>query len=176
MGVWQVTSWLGTGKSLTFFYSASTALFKNCLNFQVPLCMCRVSALWRGKPSANCSTLHILWAGLSSSFLVNTPRPLPPGPYTETIDLCFEPFFVKEIMRVIEWLQEIKTADKWGTTLLYISSYTAKYILLTQCKIIVNNVEIIACKLELFKNTIIDYIHQEISAERERSIAIVYAP
>ncbi len=24
------------------------------------------------------------------------------GPYTETIDLCFEPFFVKEIMRVIE--------------------------------------------------------------------------
>jgi hypothetical protein len=24
------------------------------------------------------------------------------GPYTETIDLCFEPFFVKEKMRVIE--------------------------------------------------------------------------
>jgi hypothetical protein len=24
------------------------------------------------------------------------------GPYTETVDLCFEPFFVKEIMRVIE--------------------------------------------------------------------------
>jgi hypothetical protein len=24
------------------------------------------------------------------------------GPYTETIDLCFEPFFVKEIMRLIE--------------------------------------------------------------------------
>ncbi len=47
------------------------------------------------------------------------------GPYTETIDLCFEPFFVNEILRVIEWLQEIKTADKWGTTLLYISSNTA---------------------------------------------------
>ncbi len=29
------------------------------------------------------------------------------GPYTETIDLCFEPFFVIEIMRVIEWLHEI---------------------------------------------------------------------
>ncbi len=50
----------------------------------------------------------------------------PQGPYTETIDLCFEPFFVKEIMRGIKWLQEIKTADKWGTTLLYISSNTAK--------------------------------------------------
>jgi hypothetical protein len=24
------------------------------------------------------------------------------GPYTETIDLCFESFFVKEIMRIIE--------------------------------------------------------------------------
>ena len=24
------------------------------------------------------------------------------GPYTETIDLCFEPFFVKEIRHVIE--------------------------------------------------------------------------
>ncbi len=33
------------------------------------------------------------------------------GPYTETIDLCFEPFFVKEIRRVTEWLREIKTAD-----------------------------------------------------------------
>jgi hypothetical protein len=29
-------------------------------------------------------------------------------------------------MHVIEGLQEIKTADKWGTTLLYISSNTAK--------------------------------------------------
>jgi hypothetical protein len=35
---------------------------------------------------------------------------------------------------------------------------------------IINNVEIIACKLELFKNPIIDLINQEISAERERSI------
>ncbi len=34
------------------------------------------------------------------------------GPYTETIDLWFEPFFVKEIRRVIEWLQEIKTANQ----------------------------------------------------------------
>jgi hypothetical protein len=43
-------------------------------------------------------------------------------------------------------------------------------------KLIVNNVEIIACKLELFKNPIIYFINQEISAERERSIAIVSAP
>ncbi len=32
--------------------------------------------------------------------------------YTETIDLWIEPFFAKEIRRVIEWLQEIKTADQ----------------------------------------------------------------
>ncbi len=32
------------------------------------------------------------------------------GPYTERIDLWFEP--LKEIRRVIEWLQEIKTADQ----------------------------------------------------------------
>jgi hypothetical protein len=44
---------------------------------------------------------------------------------------------------------------------------------LTQCKLIINNVEIIVCKSELFKNPIIDFINQEISAERERSIAIV---
>jgi hypothetical protein len=31
-------------------------------------------------------------------------------------------------------------------------------------------VEIIACELELFKNPIIDFINQEISTERERSI------
>jgi hypothetical protein len=30
--------------------------------------------------------------------------------------------------------------------------------------------EIIVCKIELFKNPIIDLINQEISAERERSI------
>jgi hypothetical protein len=47
---------------------------------------------------------------------------------------------------------------------------------LTHCKLIVKKVEIIACKLELFKNPIIDFINQEISAERERSIAIVSAP
>ncbi len=34
------------------------------------------------------------------------------GPYTETIDLWIEPFFAKEIRRVIEWLREIKTADQ----------------------------------------------------------------
>jgi hypothetical protein len=34
------------------------------------------------------------------------------GPYTETIDLCLELFLVKEIMLVIERLQEIKPADK----------------------------------------------------------------
>ncbi len=42
-------------------------------------------------------------------------------------------------------------------------------------KLIINNVEIIACKLELFKNPITDFINQEISAEREISIAIVFA-
>jgi hypothetical protein len=42
--------------------------------------------------------------------------------------------------------------------------------------LIINNVEIIARKLELFKNPIIDFINQEISAERVRSIAIVSAP
>ncbi len=47
---------------------------------------------------------------------------------------------------------------------------------LTQCKLINNNVEIIACILELFKNPIIDFINQEISAERERLIATVSAP
>jgi hypothetical protein len=46
---------------------------------------------------------------------------------------------------------------------------------LTQCNLIINNVEIIACKLELFKNLIIDFINRDISAERERSIAIVSA-
>ncbi len=37
-------------------------------------------------------------------------------------------------------------------------------------KFIINNVEIIACKLELFNNPVIDIINQEISAKRERSI------
>ncbi len=78
--------------------------------------------------------------------------------------------------RVIEWLQEIKTADQWGTTLLYISSNTAKQIFKTHCKLIINNVEIIACKLELFKNPIIDFINQENTAEMERSIVIVSVP
>jgi hypothetical protein len=41
---------------------------------------------------------------------------------------------------------------------------------LTQCKLIIHDVEIIACKLKLFKNPIIDLINQEIRAERERSI------
>ena len=38
------------------------------------------------------------------------------------------------------------------------------------------SMSIIVCKLELFKNPINDFINQEISAERERSIAIVPAP
>ena len=42
--------------------------------------------------------------------------------------------------------------------------------LLTPYKLIINDVEIIARQLELFKNPIIDFINQEISAERERSI------
>ncbi len=39
-----------------------------------------------------------------------------------------------------------------------------------------NDKEIIACKLELFKNPIIDFIIQEISTERENSTAIVSEP
>jgi hypothetical protein len=34
-----------------------------------------------------------------------------------------------------------------------------------------NNLEIMACKFELFENPIIDFMNQEISAERERSIS-----
>ncbi len=36
--------------------------------------------------------------------------------------------------------------------------------------LIINDVEIIACKFELLKNPIIDFINQQINAERERSI------
>jgi hypothetical protein len=36
----------------------------------------------------------------------------------------------------------------------------------TQCKLIINTAEIIAYKLELFKNPINDFKHQEISAEK----------
>ncbi len=49
------------------------------------------------------------------------------GPYTERIDLWFEAFFCKRERRhITEWLQETKTADQWGTTLLKISYKTAK--------------------------------------------------
>jgi hypothetical protein len=41
---------------------------------------------------------------------------------------------------------------------------------LTHCKLIINDEEIIACKLELFKNPVLEFTNQEISAERERSI------
>ncbi len=34
------------------------------------------------------------------------------GPYSERIYLWFEPFFIKEIRCVIEWLRDIKTADQ----------------------------------------------------------------
>ncbi len=47
---------------------------------------------------------------------------------------------------------------------------TAKKNFKAQCNLIINDVEIIACILELFKNPIIDFINQEISAENERSI------
>jgi hypothetical protein len=46
----------------------------------------------------------------------------------------------------------------------------------TQSKLFINDIEIIACKLVLFKNPMINFINQEISAEKERSIAIVSAP
>jgi hypothetical protein len=66
-------------------------------------------------------------------------------------------------------LREIKTADQ----------HCYKFLLIQQnkvfSKLIINNKEINACK-ELFKNPIINLINQEISAERERSIAIVSAP
>ncbi len=46
--------------------------------------------------------------------------------------------------------------------------YRYIFLLIQQNKffILIVNVEIIACKLELFKNPIIDFINQEISAER----------
>ena len=74
------------------------------------------------------------------------------GPYTETIDIWFEPIFAKEIRRVIECLREIKTADQ----------HCYKFVLIQQnkffgLKLIINNVEIIACKLEFFKTPIIDF-------------------
>ncbi len=50
------------------------------------------------------------------------PSSLVKGPYTERINLWFEPFFVKEIRRVIEWLQDIKLL----TNIVIISSNTAK--------------------------------------------------
>ncbi len=62
---------------------------------------------------------------------------------------------------------EIKTADQHCYKFLLIQQ------ILTQCKLIINNVEIIAIKLQLFKNQIIYFINQEISAERERSIGII---
>jgi hypothetical protein len=65
-------------------------------------------------------------------------------------------------------LREIKTADQHCYKFLL----TAKQIFLTQCQLIISNIEIIACKLEMFKNPIIYFINQEISAERERSIAM----
>ncbi len=72
-----------------------------------------------------------------------------------------------------EWLREIKTADQ----------HCYKFLLIHQKKfarlhvnLVINNVEIIACKLEFFLNSIIYFINQEISAEMERSIAIVSAP
>ncbi len=72
--------------------------------------------------------------------------------------------FCKEIRRVIEWLEEIKNADQWGTKLFSISSNTANKNFFTHYKLLINDVEIIACKLELFKISIIDFINQEISA------------
>ncbi len=44
------------------------------------------------------------------------------GPYTETIYLWFEPIFAKEIRRIIEWLREIKTADRDCYTFLLIQN------------------------------------------------------
>ncbi len=58
-------------------------------------------------------------------------------------------FFVKDIMRIIEWLREIKTVDQHCYK--FLLTYRAKYFF-TQCKLIISNVEIIACKLHLFKN------------------------
>jgi hypothetical protein len=49
-------------------------------------------------------------------------------------------------------------------------NFTANKFFETHCKLTINDVEIIACKLELFKNPVIDFINQEISAERERPI------
>jgi hypothetical protein len=50
-------------------------------------------------------------------------------------------------------VQEIKNADQTTTTYLQISSNTVQQnIFFTHCKLIIDDEEIIACKLELFKN------------------------
>ncbi len=42
------------------------------------------------------------------------------GPYSDRNYLRCEALFVKEIRRAIEWFWEIKTADQWGTSMLWI--------------------------------------------------------
>ncbi len=75
----------------------------------------------------------------------------------------------------IEWLQEIKRLNNEEQHY-YIFLLIQQNNFLAHCKLISNNAEIIACKVELFKNPIMYFINQEISAEKERSIAIVSAP
>jgi hypothetical protein len=63
--------------------------------------------------------MHILHLEIDILYF---PSSLVKGPYAERIDLWFEPFFVKDIRRVIEWLRDIKLL----TNIVIISSYTAK--------------------------------------------------
>ncbi len=67
-----------------------------------------------GVPSTAMREISLLKVGFPFEWIqtVDGDPPMLRGPYTETMDLCFEPFFVKEIMRVIEWLREIKTVDQ----------------------------------------------------------------
>ncbi len=87
------------------------------------------------------------------------------GLYTGRIDLWFEPFFVKEIRRVIEWLREIKTANQhcYKFLLIHQSNF------LTYCKLVTNNVENIESKLKLFKTPIIiPYIKRSAQKGRDQ--------
>ncbi len=70
------------------------------------------------------------------------------GSVYRRIDLWFELFFGKEINHVIEWLPEIKTAEKNIVINFFLYS---KIIFFTQFKLVINNKDVIACQLEFLK-------------------------
>jgi hypothetical protein len=73
-------------------------------------------AIWNPWNMPHLKYRVVLYSLLILMFLISSTKKtvlrIHQGPYTEWIDLWFEPFFVKEIRLVIEWLREIKTADQ----------------------------------------------------------------